>query len=218
MEICRHTSIHTTSPVENSFFSSWAWYFFERRMVFFICGWVKRRSTRTTTVLSCLSLTTTPWSVRFGISLYSGLDFERFCAAMVLIRAISRRAWRTRAVFSSCPVARWKRRLKRSFLSLRTSSSSWSRVMALRSPAFMSSLQNLFRDALDEARLDRQLGRGELERLARQRLGHAVDLEQDATGLHPDNPELRRALARAHAYLERLLRHRQIRIDPDPHP
>src|SRR5258708_6702712 len=32
-------------------------------------GWVKRRSTRTTTVLSCLSLTTTPCSVRFGISL-----------------------------------------------------------------------------------------------------------------------------------------------------
>src|SRR5216684_1075294 len=30
-------------------------------------GWVKRRSTRTTTVLACLSLTTTPWSVRFGI-------------------------------------------------------------------------------------------------------------------------------------------------------
>src|SRR6478609_1514404 len=37
-------------------------------MVFFIVGCVKRRSTRTTTVLSCLSLTTTPWSVRFGIS------------------------------------------------------------------------------------------------------------------------------------------------------
>src|SRR5512144_1070797 len=32
-------------------------------------GWVKRRSTRTTTVLSCLSLTTTPCSVRFGIRL-----------------------------------------------------------------------------------------------------------------------------------------------------
>src|ERR1700726_461399 len=30
-------------------------------------GWVKRRSTRTTTVLFCLSLTTTPWSSRFGI-------------------------------------------------------------------------------------------------------------------------------------------------------
>src|SRR2546430_13411531 len=31
-------------------------------------GCVKRRSTRTTTVLSCLSLTTTPCNVRFGIS------------------------------------------------------------------------------------------------------------------------------------------------------
>src|SRR5215471_5730052 len=75
-------------------------------------GWVKRRSTRTTTVLSCLSLTTTPWSMRFGISDYSGLAFarvarfglaagsffrgavvaagaarpERFCAAIVLMR------------------------------------------------------------------------------------------------------------------------------------
>src|SRR5262245_20825007 len=37
-------------------------------MVFFIVGCAKRRSTRTIMVLSCLSLTTTPWSVRFGIS------------------------------------------------------------------------------------------------------------------------------------------------------
>src|SRR5476649_49261 len=36
-------------------------------MLFFIVAWAKRRSTRTTTVLACLSLTTTPWSVRFGI-------------------------------------------------------------------------------------------------------------------------------------------------------
>ena len=35
------------------------------------------------------------------------------------------------------PVARWKRRLKRSFLSLRASSSSWSTVMARRSPGFI---------------------------------------------------------------------------------
>src|ERR1041385_4413599 len=68
LESGRRSSIHTTSPTGNSFFSSWAWYFFERRMVFFISGCVKRRSTRTTTVLSCLSLTTTPCSVRFGIS------------------------------------------------------------------------------------------------------------------------------------------------------
>src|SRR6516162_7248882 len=71
-------------------------------------------------------------SMRFGISDYSGLAFERvarfglaadsffrgavvaagaarperFCAAIVLIRAMSRRTCRTRAVFSSCPVAR----------------------------------------------------------------------------------------------------------------
>src|SRR6202171_2227592 len=49
--------------------------------------------------------------------------FARCCAAMVLMRAISRRASRSREVFSSCPVARWKRRLKRSFFRLRMASS-----------------------------------------------------------------------------------------------
>src|SRR5262245_63747654 len=64
----RRSSIHTRSPTEYVLASSCAWYFFERRMVFFIVGCAKRRSTRTIMVLSCLSLTTTPWSVRFGIS------------------------------------------------------------------------------------------------------------------------------------------------------
>src|SRR5262249_44336074 len=63
------------SPTAYVLASSCAWYFFERRMVFFIVGCAKRRSTRTTTVLSCLSLTTTPCSVRFGIS---NLLFLRF--------------------------------------------------------------------------------------------------------------------------------------------
>src|SRR5262249_47460954 len=63
------------SPTPYVLASSCAWYFFERRMVFFIVGCVNRRSTRTTTVLSCLSLTTTPCSVRFGIS---NLLFLRF--------------------------------------------------------------------------------------------------------------------------------------------
>src|SRR5260221_14074428 len=45
----------------------------------------------------------------------------RFCAAMVMARAISRRTTRTRAVFSSWPVARWKRRLNCSFLRFMTS-------------------------------------------------------------------------------------------------
>src|SRR6516162_11138545 len=43
---------------------------------------------------------------------------ERFDCAIVFSRAMSRRTSRTRAVFSNCPLARWKRRLKCSFLSL----------------------------------------------------------------------------------------------------
>src|SRR5206468_1198231 len=46
----------------------------------------------------------------------------RFCEATVLARAMSRRTSRTRDVFSSCPVARWKRRLNCSFLRRRISS------------------------------------------------------------------------------------------------
>src|SRR3569623_854909 len=68
LESGRRSSILTVSPIEYVLASSCAWYFFERRRVFFMVGCVKRRSTRTTTVLSCLSLTTTPCSVRFGIS------------------------------------------------------------------------------------------------------------------------------------------------------
>ena len=48
----------------------------------------------------------------------------RFWPAIVFMRAMSRRMTRTREVFSSWPVARWKRRLNCSFLSLSTSSSS----------------------------------------------------------------------------------------------
>src|SRR5271167_208217 len=60
----------------------------------------------------------------------------RFCCAAVLIRAISRRTSRTREVFASCPVARWKRRLNCSFLSLSSSSSSWSGVIVRKSSVF----------------------------------------------------------------------------------
>ena len=88
------------------------------------------------------------------------------------MRAMSRRTSRTRAVFSSWPVAAWKRRLNCSFLSLSSSSSSWSGVMVPESarPSWPSRLlQPLRRSAsrADEARLDRQLGRAERQRLAR---------------------------------------------------
>src|SRR5215471_974955 len=77
---------------------------------------------------------------------------------------------------------------------------------------------DLLRDALDEARLDRQLGGGESKRLARHLLRHAINLEQDAPRFDAGDPKFRRPLARAHAHLERLLRHRHVRIDANPNP
>src|SRR5215203_3247856 len=47
-------------------------------------GCVKRRSTFTTTVLSCLSLTTTPCKTRFGICSSSSLRLSRHLAAQRL--------------------------------------------------------------------------------------------------------------------------------------
>src|SRR5215813_1009980 len=85
--------------------------------------------------------------------------------------------------------------------------------MARRSPGFMTTL---LRDALDEAGLDRQLGGGESERLARHLHRHAVDLEQDAPRFDAGDPEFRRPFARTHAHFERLLRHRHVRIDANP--
>src|SRR3984893_7151535 len=83
------------------------------------------------------------------------------------------------------------------------------------SAAFMS---RLLTDPFDETGLDRQLGGGKRQRLLGDLHGHAVDLEQDASVLYPPHPELRRALARAHAHFERLLRHRYVREHADPDP
>src|SRR4029079_8360503 len=46
----------------------------------------------------------------------------------------------------------------------------------------------------------------------------AVDLEQDAPGLDPGDPNLRRALAFAHPHFDRLLRDRHVRVDTNPDP
>src|SRR5437868_14731157 len=116
------------------------------------------------------------------------------------MRAISRRTSRTRPVFSSCPVARWKRRLNCSFLSFISSSESWSGVIARASPAFIA----LLRDALYEARLDRQLGGRERERFLGKLDRHAVELEQDAARLHAGDPQFDAALSRTHPHFERL--------------
>src|SRR5690606_29740642 len=61
-----------------------------------------------------------------------------FSAAMVLMRAMSLRTCLTRAVFSSWPVAFWKRRLNCSFFSEASSSLSWSGVFDRTSEDFMT--------------------------------------------------------------------------------
>src|SRR5215470_10514576 len=101
---------------------------------------------------------------------------------MVLMRAMLRRTVRTRAVFSSWPLARWKRRLNCSFCSWARSVFSWSGVLVRISSAFM--ISSLHAQAGHDLGLDRQLGSGQREGLARHRLRHAVDLEHDAAGMH----------------------------------
>src|SRR5690606_27553282 len=65
---------------------------------------------------------------------------------------------------------------------------------------------------------DRQLHRAETQRLARDLLADAVDLEHDPAGLDAGGPEIDRALARAHPHLDRLGRDRNVREDADPDP
>src|SRR5438105_3694977 len=128
---------------------------------------------------------------------------------MVLARAISRRVFFSWVWSPSCWVAFCMRRLKCAFSSSAISFSRPAASLARSSEAFMvilatpSSSADLARD---ERRLQRQLGRGELERLARQRLGHAVDLVQDLARRDLGHVILGVALAVAHADFGRLLR------------
>src|SRR5262245_53701526 len=71
---------------------------------------------------------------------------------------------------------------------------------------------------LDDARLDGKLRRTQAQGLAGGSLVDAVELEHDAARLDPGDPQLRRALARAHAHLVRLLGDGHVGEDADPHP
>src|SRR5262249_54491138 len=130
----------------------------------------------------------------------------------VRMRAISRRFSFSCAVFSSWPVADWKRRLKSScrVSARRRSSSSFER--SRRSLAS----KEITAFAAHELRLDRQLLARKPQRVLRKRLRHSGELEHDATGLDDGDPAFRRALALAHARLRRLLRVRLVREDVDP--
>src|SRR5256885_2733936 len=127
------------------------------------------------------------------------------------MRAISRFASFSRALFSSAPVADWKRRLNSSWRRSCNAFSSSSSVMSLKSLAFKE-----IRLPLHELRLQRNLRPGEAERFLGQRLRHPGELEHHAPRLDHGDPVLRRALARAHSRLRGLLGRRLVGEDVDP--
>src|SRR6056297_1426180 len=69
-----------------------------------------------------------------------------------------------------------------------------------------------------DAGLDRQLHGGKAQGLECHAFADAVDLEHHAPGLDLADPAIDRALALAHADLDRLGRHRHVRENPDPDP
>src|SRR5574338_327079 len=135
------------------------------------------------------------------------------------MRAMVRRTSRTRLGFSRWLVAAWKRRLNCSRFRSCSCCCSWSSVLTLRSSVaamllFLSGQR--LAEASDPLGLDRQLLGRALERRLGEVARHAVELEQDAARLHPRDPELRRALARAHADFGRLGAHRNVRENANP--
>src|SRR6185295_68396 len=131
-----------------------------------------------------------------------------------------RRTSRTRDGFSIWLVAAWKRRLNCSRFSSASCSTSWSSLRLLRSSicGILRVLKQGFAKARDHLGLDRQLLGSAFERDLGDMARNAVQLEQDAARLHPRDPEFRRALARAHADLGGLRRHRHVREYADPQP
>src|SRR6266496_567369 len=113
------------------------------------------------------------------------------------MRAMVRRTTRTRDGFSSWLVADWKRRLNCSRFRSPSCCCSWSSLLTLRSSTaaillFLSGQR--LAEASHDLGLDRQLLRRALERRLGEVAGDAVELEQDAAGLDPGDPELGRAL------------------------
>ena len=151
------------------------------------------------------------------------------------MRAMSRRTTRMRPVFSTWPLARWKRRLNCSFFRLdelvaqligalgaeivglgrRLGRRSLLRLAGFLAAAFFAMIFS-YDGAGDELGRDGKLGLAQTHRFLGGLQIDAVDLEQDAARLDLGHPEFRRALARAHAHFGGLLGHRHIREDADP--
>src|SRR5476649_2821289 len=152
------------------------------------------------------------------------------------MRAMSRRSTRMRPVFSTWPLARWKRRLNCSFLRPESWVLSSSALLARKSSALDEALAAVVFLAFfgaaflafvaisnssqpgtrDELGRDREFCLAQTHGFLGGRQIDAVDLEQDAARLDLGHPEFRRALARTHAHFGGLLGHRHVREDADP--
>src|SRR5260221_14535630 len=117
------------------------------------------------------------------------------------MRAISRLASVSRVVFSSAPVADWKRRLNSSCRVSTRCVASWSFVRSRRSLAFKD-----VTFPAHELRLDEKLLTGQAKRVLGQFLRHPGEIEHHAARLDDRDPALRRPLALARPRLSRLLR------------
>src|SRR5579862_462361 len=183
-------------------------------------GWMKRRSTRTTKVFACLSLTTTPWSVRFGILIPSTLRRGQLRRTLTLgprdrlqSRDVAPDFAHTRGIFQ---LTAGTLEAQVEVLLLELEHFVVDLIDRHRSDIGRFHVTRLLADPLDETSLDRQFGGGQRQRLFGDVDGDTVDLEQNAARFYARDPELGRALAGAHADFERLLRHRHVRKQANP--
>src|SRR5688572_10499447 len=187
-------------------------------MILPIRGSRTRRSTRTVTVFCILSLTTRPIRC-FGVLRIS-------CASLTWLliwppfpssRCARARCRASPSLAGWC----WKAAASRPACAGRTAPAGGPRAPSAgprRSfPAIHSlSWESASEHALRDDGAERELRRGESERLLGERLGDAVHLEDDLAGLDLGDEVLRIALAVAHAHFGRLGRNGLVGEDPDP--
>src|SRR5919198_2495232 len=207
----------TRSPTRLSLRSSWALSFLDCVTTRWYCGWRKTRSIFTTRVFCMASLTTTPSRVlRSPTGLMSSL-----------LRAFAQHGLRPRQILAR--LVHPRRVLRHAHRELEPEIEDLLRELRHLLSDFVVGEVTPLRHfhapspGSERARPHHELGRDpdflrrRPERLARVGLGHALHLVENAARLHHRDPFLRVALALSHAGLRRLLRHRFVGKDPDPH-
>src|SRR6476646_8114053 len=142
-----------------------------------------------------------------------GAHFAAFSFMMVRTRAMSRFTFLSWLVLASCWVATCMRRPN---CARSNPSSSFCRSSPLFSLSSFGFICSVSQHALRDDGAERQLGRGERERLLGERLGDAVHLEDDLARLDLGDEVLGIALAVAHAHFGRFGRDRLVGEHADP--